>query len=139
MGSPRRVAITGLGAVTPLGTGRDAFWEGLVGGRSGAGPITQFDAEKMKCRIAAEVTDYNPSDHFDTKRARIIERFAQFAIVAAREAHAHSGLGEEKLDPCRIGCVMGVGIGGISFTQRSCGIINNSRTVHQRQSPLLIL
>src|SRR5690606_1433693 len=82
----RRVVVTGMGAVTPLGRGVDAFWEGVVHGRSGVGPITQFDASAFSTRIAAEVKDFDPTDFMDKKDARRMDRFAQFAVAGARMA-----------------------------------------------------
>ncbi len=123
MGSRKRVAITGLGAITPIGGTVEEFWGGLVRGESGVGPITQFDPTHFQCRIAAEVKAYDPSAHFDPKDARRIDRFAQFAMIASREAFGQSGLASAGLDPCRIGCVLGVGIGGIAYTEESCEVL----------------
>lgn len=125
MHSRPRVAITGLGAITPIGNTAAAFWEGLVAGRSGVGPITQFDAAKFDCRIAAEVQGFDPEQHLDKKEARRIERFSQFAMVVAREAYAQSGIKEAGLDPAMIGCLMGVGIGGIGFIEESCDTLRD--------------
>lgn len=125
MQAPRRVAITGLGAITPVGNSPEAFWDGLIHGRSGAGPITHFDPKDLGCRIAAEVKGFDPLSHFDAKNTRKIERFVQFAMVAARQAHAQSGLTPDTIDPNQYGCVMGVGIGGIGFTEESVNLIRD--------------
>ncbi|MBI3735826.1 beta-ketoacyl-[acyl-carrier-protein] synthase II, partial [Candidatus Sumerlaeota bacterium] len=88
MGNRRRVAITGLGAITPIGKTVDQFWQGLIEGKSGAGRITQFDSEQFGCKIACEIHGFDPKAHLDHKVARTTERFVQFAIVVAREALA---------------------------------------------------
>ena len=107
----RRVVITGLGAVSPVGIGVPAMWDSLVAGRSGAGPITQFDATDHRTRIACEVSDFDPADHLDPKEAKRMDRFTQFALVAAGEAMKDSGM--EVSDPDRVGVVIGSGIGGM--------------------------
>lgn len=111
----RRVVVTGLGAVTPLGLDVESTWKGLVDGRSGAGPITHFDAGEHRTRIAAEVRDFDPLAHFDKKDARRYDRFGQLAIVAAREAMDNAGLhlDPESKEAARAGCVFGVGFGGM--------------------------
>ncbi len=136
MGNRRRVAITGLGAITPVGNTVSEFWSSLIAGRSGVGPITLFNPEKCHCKIAGEVRGYNPQDHFDPKLARTTERFAQFALVAAREAYAQSGLKNSNLDPCRIGCVFGVGIGGINCIEDTSVMV--SQRGPDRVSPFMI-
>lgn len=136
MGSQRRVAITGLGAITPIGNTADEFWQALIAGRSGARLITQFDASQLACRIATEVEGFESRDHFDTKVARRVERFAQFAVIAAREAYAQSGLGEGEIDPEDIGCLIGVGIGGIGYTESSCHTLRDRGS--SRVNPFLI-
>ncbi len=109
-----RVVITGMGAITPVGLNIPEFWDGLAGGRSGIGEITRFDTSEYATKIAGEVTGYNPEDHFDRREARRLDSFAQYAIVAAREAIKHSGLDLEKEDRNRIGVIVGSGIGGMS-------------------------
>ena len=113
----KRVVVTGLGAITPLGKTLTETWEGLVNGKSGAGPITHFDASKFKTQFACEVKDFEPTQYFDRKEARKLDRYAQFALVAADEAIADSGLEVEKLDLDRIGVIFSSGIGGISTFQ----------------------
>ena len=111
----KRVVVTGMGAITPIGIGVESFWEGLVSGRSGVGPITLFDASEHKVRIAGEVSDYDPADHFELKELRRIDRYTQFFLVAVREAMANAGLAYEEDDPAaaRAGLVVGAGFGGM--------------------------
>ncbi|NMA71785.1 MAG: beta-ketoacyl-ACP synthase II [Firmicutes bacterium] len=111
-GPRRRVVVTGLGAVSPLGIGVEASWEGLVAGRSGVGPVSRFDASDLPVRIAGEVHGFDPLHYVDRKRARHLDRFAQFAIAAAQEARASSGIVVED-EPERVGVVIGSGIGGM--------------------------
>jgi 3-oxoacyl-[acyl-carrier-protein] synthase II len=109
----RRVVITGLGAVTPLGTGYQAFWEALLAGRSGAGPITRFDATKLPTRIAAEVKDFDPDALIGRRDARRMDRYTQFALVAAREAMADANFPDDPEVRARTGSIIATGIGGI--------------------------
>lgn len=110
---PRRVVVTGLGAITPVGNNVPEYWNGLLNGVSGAGEITRFDASKFKCRIACEVKGFDPLDFFDKKEARKLDSFAQFAIVAADEAIADSGINKDNTDFDEVGVIFGSGIGGI--------------------------
>ncbi len=107
--------MTGLGAISPVGPDMASTWNALVAGRSGAGPISLFDASGYKCRIAAEVTDYEPEQFFDKKDVRRMDRCTQFALVAAREAMAQSGLvfDPDSEDAARAGALVGVGFGGM--------------------------
>ena len=109
----RRVVVTGLGAITPIGNTAPAYWAGLANGVSGADYITHFDAEKFKTRFACEVKDFNVQDFMHRKDARKMDPFCHFAIVSADEAIADSGLELEKEDRTRIGVIMGSGIGGL--------------------------
>lgn len=109
----RRVVVTGLGALTPIGNTVDEFWNGIKNGVSGAAPITLFDASNFKTQFACEVKNYDPSAFFDRKEERKIDRFAQFAMVAADEAIKNSGLTDFEYDPDRIGVIFGSGIGGL--------------------------
>ncbi|OCW93289.1 beta-ketoacyl-[acyl-carrier-protein] synthase II [Macellibacteroides sp. HH-ZS] len=113
----KRVVVTGLGAITPLGKTLTETWEGLVNGKSGAGPITHFDASKFKTQFACEVKNFDPNQYFDRKEARKLDRYAQFALIAADEAIADSGMEMEKLDLNKIGVIFSSGIGGISTFQ----------------------
>jgi 3-oxoacyl-[acyl-carrier-protein] synthase II len=112
-GCRRRVVVTGMGAVTPLGIGVDALWEGICAGRSGVGPITRFDASAFPCRIAAEVRDFDPERWLPRKDARRMDRFAQFAVVTALMAMEAARLRLDEVDRDRVGVVMGTGIGGM--------------------------
>lgn len=110
----RRVVVTGLGAITPIGNNVPDYWSGLLGGVSGAGEITRFDASKFKCRIACEVKNFDPLQFFDRKEARKLDSYAQFAIVAADEAIADSGIDKDNTDFDEVGVIFASGIGGIS-------------------------
>lgn len=109
----RRVVITGMGAITPLGIGVEPLWEGLCAGRSGVGPITRFDASQFTSRIAAEVHDFDPADFIDKKDARRMDRFTQFAVASATMAMKDAQLAPGDFDPDRAGVVLGSGIGGM--------------------------
>lgn len=111
----RRVVVTGMGAITPVGTGVTDFWDGLVSGRSGAGQITAFDTTGYRTTIAAEIGDYDPLDHFDAKELRRLDRYTQFFLVPVREAMAQAGIAYDEDDPAagRAGVVVGAGFGGM--------------------------
>jgi 3-oxoacyl-[acyl-carrier-protein] synthase II len=109
----KRVVVTGLGALTPIGNTVPEFWEGLLNGVSGAGPITQFDTEKFKTKFACEVKNFNPGDFMDRKEARKLDPFVQYAIASTEEAVKDSLLDFSTLDTNRIGVIWGSGIGGI--------------------------
>ncbi len=111
--SKRRVVVTGLGVLSPVGTGVEKFWSALKEGKSGIRPITHFDASQFDCRICGDVIDYNPLDHFNSKEARNLARFVQFASVASREAIVHAKLDLTKTDLDRVGVLIGSGIGSI--------------------------
>ena len=114
---PRRVVITGLGALTPLGNTLPAYWEGLLSGTSGAAPITHFDSSKFKTQFACEIKDFDPLNFMDRKDARKCDRFAQYALVTTDEAITDAGLDFEKEDRDRIGVIWGAGIGGLETFQ----------------------
>jgi len=116
----RRVVVTGLGAITPLGNNVNDYWKNLVAGVSGAKNITSFDASKFKTRFACEVKNFNPEDHFERKEGRKLDRYSQFALVAAEEAVKDSGLNLETLDLDRAGVILGVGIGGLATFFQEC-------------------
>ncbi|MEX2530335.1 MAG: beta-ketoacyl-ACP synthase II [Gemmatimonadota bacterium] len=119
----RRVVVTGIGLITPVGIGVEAAWDGLVGGESGGGPVTHFEAgEGHATRIACEVKGFDPSDVLDPKEIRRYDRFAQFALVAADEAMRHAGLASapESVPDERFGVIMGSGIGGIATFEEQC-------------------
>lgn len=115
----RRVVVTGLGAITPLGKTVAEYWDGLSRGVSGAAPITRFDASKFKTRFACEVKGYNPDDYFERKEGRKMDLFTQFAIIASDQAIADAGLAEG-VDKDRVGVIWGSGIGGLRTFQEEC-------------------
>ena len=117
----KRVVVTGLGALTPIGNDVPAFWESLLKGVSGAGPITRFDAEKFKTKFACEVKGFDANEHFDRKEVRKIDLVSQFAIVAARQAIADANIDPEKENLDRIGVIYGIGIGLIAMMIRYFG------------------
>ncbi|WP_046245792.1 beta-ketoacyl-ACP synthase II [Hymenobacter terrenus] len=120
MSSIRRVVVTGLGAITPLGNTAPAYWEGLRAGTSGAAIITRFDPAKFKTRFACEVKGYDADNFFDRKEGRKMDLFTQFGVVAADEAIADSGLLESNIDKDRVGVIWGSGIGGLKSLQEEC-------------------
>lgn len=109
----KRAVITGLGAISPLGLTADETWEAVKAGKSGAGPITLFDATKFKTNFACEVKGYDPDKYFDRKEVRKYDRFAQFAMIAADEAIANSGIDLDKVNKNRVGVIIAAGIGGL--------------------------
>ena len=118
MPSKRRIAVTGIGPVTPIGIGIDAFWSSVLEGRSGAGPITCFDPEGYSVRFAAEVTDFEIGDFLEPRRARRMERFTQMAYAATKLALESAGLDPKDPDPERVGVVIGTGIGGLLIIEQ---------------------
>ena len=112
----KRVVVTGLGALTPIGNTLEEYWDGLISGKSGAGPITYFDAEKFKTRFACELKNFNVHDFLDRKEARKLDRFTQYAIVASEEAIADANF-DDTLDKSRVGVIWGAGIGGLETFQ----------------------
>ncbi len=134
----KRVVVTGLGAITPIGNTVKDFWEGLVSGKNGAGEITRFDSALYKTHFACEVKGYNPDDFFDKKTARKYDLFAQFDIVAADEAIADSGITPENTDYDDVGVLLTSGIGGVShfFNEMKEFFLNGDGT--PRFSPFLI-
>jgi len=113
----KRVVVTGLGALTPIGNDVDSFWNSLSNGVSGAGPITRFDAEKFKTRFACEVKDYDPLNYFDRKEVRKMDLFTQFAMVASTQAVEDAGFDFDKINRQRAGVIWGSGIGGLKTFQ----------------------
>src|SRR5665811_1337047 len=109
----QRVVVTGLGAVTPIGNDVPTTWAALLDGRSGAGPVTRFDASDLKTRIAAEVKDFDPTQYVDRKEARRMDRFLHFAAAAAIQALADARFDMANYDPRRVGVIIGSGIGGV--------------------------
>ena len=113
----KRVVVTGMGALTPVGNNKEQFWNGLVSGQSGCAPITYFNTEHFKTKFACELKNYNVSDFFDRKEARKTDKFAQYAIVASDEAIKDAKLNLDKIDKFRVGVIWGAGIGGIDTFQ----------------------
>src|SRR5665811_1076640 len=110
----RRVVVTGLGALTPLGNNLHDYWEGLKNGVSGSDIITRFDTEKFKTKFACELKNYDSGKYFDRKEANKLDLFSQFALIASEEAMADSGLNTDSIDKTRVGVIWASGVGGIS-------------------------
>ncbi|MDD2247295.1 MAG: beta-ketoacyl-ACP synthase II [Proteiniphilum sp.] len=134
----KRVVVTGLGAITPLGNDVKTTWENALAGKSGSRPITHFDASLFKTQFACEVKDFNPSDLFDRKEARKYDRYAQLAIKAAKEAMENSGLDLEKEDTSRIGVIFSAGIGGIRTFEDEVGDYYINKEKGPRFNPFFI-
>ncbi|MFK5973631.1 MAG: beta-ketoacyl-ACP synthase II [Flavobacteriaceae bacterium] len=113
----KRVVVTGLGALTPIGNTIEEYWNGLISGKSGAAPVTYYDTEKFKVKFACELKNYNPEDFFDRKQARKLDKFAQYALVASDEAILDSKLDLDAIDKFRVGVIWGAGIGGLETFQ----------------------
>ena len=113
----KRVVVTGLGALTPIGNNVNEYWDNLISGKSGAAPITYFDTEKFKTKFACELKGFNPLDFLDRKEARKMDRFTQYAMVASAEAISDSKIDTESIDNYRAGVIWGSGIGGIETFQ----------------------
>lgn len=132
----RRVVVTGLGAVTPIGLNVDDFWDSVKAGKIGFDRITKFDTTDYKCHIAAELKDFNPQDFMDRKAAKRMEPFSQYAVAAAKEAIEDSGLDISKEDPYMVGCAIGSGIGSLQAMERE------TQKLHEkgpgRVNPLLV-
>jgi 3-oxoacyl-[acyl-carrier-protein] synthase II len=118
----RRVVVTGIGAVTPIGLGREGLWQGLRAGRSAVGSVTRFDPSIFRSHNAAEVKDFVPSDHLDTKRAKRLDRFGQFSVVAARMALDDAELDLTREDRERVGAMMGSALGGVAYAEDQLGV-----------------
>ncbi len=114
----KRVVVTGMGAITPIGNSVDAFWEGIKQEKIGFDKISYFDASDYKCKIAAHVKDFDPAAYMDKKAARRMEQFCQFAIAASKEALEDAGIDMEKEDAFRIGCSIGNGVGSLQAMER---------------------
>lgn len=132
----KRVVVTGLGVITPIGNNVKDFWNGILEGKSGIGPITQFDASPFDSRIAGEVKNFNPNDHFNTKEIRRMDRFVQYAVIASREAAKDAGLELDKLDRNRIGVFVGSGIGSLHTVEKEYE--NYKKHGAKRFSPFMI-
>lgn len=118
MGKNRRVVVTGMGAITPIGNSVEEFWNGIKEGKTGFGSITYFDTADYRCKLAAEVKNFDPAQYMDKKSARRMEQFCQFAVAAAGQAIADAGLIMEQEDPYMVGCSVGSGIGSLQAMER---------------------
>ena len=136
----RRVVVTGLGAVTPIGNTADEFWNGIKEGKVGIGEITKFDTTDYKVKLAAEVKEFDAKEHMDAKAAKRMEPFAQYAVAAAKEAYEDAGLDMEKEDPYRAGVIVGSGIGSLETVEREYTKIQTRcpGKVHPLMVPLMI-
>ena len=134
----KRVVVTGLGAVTPLGNTPEETWESMVAGKSGAAPITNFDASLFKTQFACEVKNLNVNDYIDRKEARKMDRYTQFAMIAAMQGVKDSGLDAESIDKSRVGVVFGVGIGGIQTFQEEVGYYATHKENGPKFNPFFI-
>ena len=132
----RRVVVTGMGAITPLGLSVEEFWNGVKKGEIGFGPITKFDAEGYKASLAAEVKGFDPKQYMDAKAARRMEAFSQFAVAASKEALEQSGIDMEKEDPYRVGVCVGSGIGSLQAMEKDVKKLNDKGP--SRVNPLLV-
>ncbi|MBR1850453.1 MAG: beta-ketoacyl-ACP synthase II [Bacteroidales bacterium] len=132
----KRVVVTGIGTLTPVGNDAKTFWQNLLAGVSGASLITRFDPEKYKCHIACELKGFDPTNHFDRKEARKMDLFTQYGMVAADEAMADSGLAEAKPDPDRVGIIWGSGMGGVTTFQQE--VSDFARSESPRFSPFFV-
>ena len=131
-----RVVITGLGAITPIGIGKENYWNALLAGKSGIGYITRFNAENHNAKIAAEINDFNPFDFLDRKESRRMDRFAQFAVAATKLALEDGNINLDGLNRDRIGTIVGSGIGGIESLENE--VIKYTEKGPNRVSPLFI-
>jgi 3-oxoacyl-[acyl-carrier-protein] synthase II len=131
-----RVVITGLGAITPIGIGKENYWNSLLAGKSGIGYITRFNAENHDAKIAAEINDFNPQEYLDKKEAKRMDRFAQFAVSATKLALEDGNIDLDGLNKDRIGAIIGSGIGGIESLENE--VIKYTEKGPKRVSPLFI-
>ena len=132
----RRVVVTGLGAVTPIGNTVPEFWQGIREGRVGIGEITRFDTESFKVKLAAEVKDFDSAERMDPKTAKRMERFSQYAVAAAKEAFADADLHLEEEDPFRAGVIVGSGIGSLETVENEYAKILKGNV--KRVAPLMV-
>ena len=114
----KRVVVTGMGAITPIGLNTEEYWESLKAGRIGFGEITQFDTTEFKVKVAASVKGFEGKNYMDVKSARRMELFCQYAVAAAKEAMQQSGIDMETEDPYRVGCAIGSGVGSLQAMER---------------------
>ncbi|MBN2285178.1 MAG: beta-ketoacyl-[acyl-carrier-protein] synthase II, partial [Tissierellales bacterium] len=121
----RRVVITGMGAITPIGSGLENFWEGIKSGKCGIDEITAFDTTDFTVKLAAEVKDFDPSQFMDKKEAKRMDRFCQFAIASSQMAMDDSGLNPEQIDKKKFGVIIGSGVGGINTIETEIAKLNS--------------
>ena len=135
----KRVVVTGMGALTPIGNDVATSWENAVNGVSGAGPITHFDASLFKTQFACEVKGFNGADPFDRKKLRQLDLYAQYAVVAARQAVADAGLkDDEKLNRNRVGVIVAAGIGGLHTFEEEAGYYAMNQANGPKYNPFFI-
>ena len=132
----RRVVITGMGSITPVGNDTASLWQSLLDSKVGITPIDAFDASRYKVRLAAQIRDFDPTSHMDRKEARRMDRFCHFAVVSAKEAVTQSGLAMDNEDPYRVGCIYGTGIGGLWTIEEQFDILHKFGP--ERISPLFV-
>lgn len=119
-----RVVVTGMSAISPLGTGLEKFWQGLIQGKSGIGPITRFDASDFPTKIAGEVKDFDPTIYMDRKEAKRMDRFTQYAVAGAKMALEDAGINQDELEKDRVGVVLGSGIGGMETLEDTARVLH---------------
>jgi 3-oxoacyl-[acyl-carrier-protein] synthase II len=134
----KRVVVTGLGAITPVGNDAKTTWNSLLNGVSGAGPITLFNTEKFKTKFGCEVKGFDPNNYFDRKEARKLDRYAQFGVVAAKEAITDAGLDSEEIDKDRVGVIFSSGIGGIDTFDQEVGYFFQHQELGPKFNPFFI-
>ena len=132
----RRVVITGMGAITPVGLSVEEFWNSVKEGKTNFAEVTRFDSTNYRAHMAAEINNFNPKDYMDFKSAKRMELFSQYAVAAAKEAIEQSGLDMTKEDPFRVGCSVGSGIGSMQVVEKSCEILETKGP--GRLNPLMI-
>lgn len=132
----RRVVVTGMGAITPIGNNVEEFWDGIKHKKLGFGEITRFDTTDYKVKLAAEVKNFNAKDHMDFKAAKRMELFCQYGVAAAKEAFENAGLNMEQEDPYRVGCSIGSGVGSLQAAEAACNKIQDKGP--SRVNPLLV-
>ena len=131
-----RVVVTGLGAVSSVGIGVPAFWQSILAGKSGIGPLTRFDATQFSCRVAGEVKDFDIGKYMPPKEARRLDTFCHYAVAAADEALAQAGIGAQNVDPARVAVMVGAGIGGIATLETQARVLRERGP--SRSSPLTV-
>jgi 3-oxoacyl-[acyl-carrier-protein] synthase II len=121
----RRAVVTGIGVLAPNGNSLSEYWDALISGKSGIGPIQSFDAENLSVRIAGELSDFNPEDHFDRKVIRRLDPFSLYALVTSHESISHSGLDQSDVNKERVSVIIGTGVGGIQTLENQHGVFSN--------------